>query len=237
MDSYLGLIWSQLFSSILFAFIGLLVGAGIIFLLNKRKYLERNHVLLKFLTKIYFVYFPFVFLFSFWFTGSLWTTTNLVENEITKVVVEVEHKIYPVFIKFVNEKVDEFLAKESLATNDEIVSRFIEEVLDQEASAIYKYTMSLSLKTLLEYMIGKDSEREKRIRILSEGMSRDLLKVGFDVIKEQVRLKAIQVLLLFLIPVVLGFFSAMFFPTLEIIIYNRFFLKKNNSKEDRRRGA
>lgn len=232
MDSYLELIWSQLFSSILFAFVGLLVGAGIVFLLKRRKYLERNHVLLKLLVKIYFVYFPFVFLFSFWFAGSLWTTTNLFENEITKVVTEIENKTYPVFIKFVNEEVDEFLAKESLATNDEIVSRFIAEVLDQEASAVYKYTMRLSLTTLLEYMIGKDSEREKRIRILSEGVSKDLLKVGFDVIKKEVRLKAIQILLLFLIPIVLGFLGAMFFPTVEIFIYNLFFKKRIDSNEE-----
>jgi hypothetical protein len=226
MNGYLELIWSQLFSSIYFAIIGLLVGGGLIFLLKKRKYLERQHVLLKLLTKFYSVYFPFVFLVSFWFAGSLWTTVNLFEKEVTKVIVEIEDKTYPIFIKYVNDGVDEFLAQESLPTNDEIVSNFINETLDENAAQIYKYTMRISLTTLLEYMVGKDSEREKRIRILSEGVSKDLLKVGFDFIKKEVRVKVIQILLLFLIPIVVGFLGAMFFPTVEIIIYNLFFKEK-----------
>lgn len=226
MNAYLELVWLQLFSSIWFALIGLLVGIGLVFILKKRKYLEREHSLLQLLTKFYFVYFPFVFLFAFWFFGSLWTTTKHLENEANKVIIDIEEKVYPIFINYVNEGVDQFLEQESLPTNDEIVSRFIEKTLDKDASGIYRYTMNVSLTTILEYMIGKDSEREKRIRILSEGVSKDLLKVGFDFIKEEVKRKGLQILLLLLIPVVVSFLGAMFFPSVEIIVYNLFFKRK-----------
>lgn len=226
MSSYLGLVWTELSSSIWFAFVGLLIGAGVIFLFKKRKYLERPSIFLKILTKFYFIYFPFVFFFSFWFSGSLWTTAKLFENEITEVVTEIEHKTYPVFIKFMNEKVDGFLAKELLPTNSEIVSTFIDEKLDKNSSDVYQYSMKISLTTLLEYMIGKDSEREKRIKILSGGVSTSLLKVGFDVLKEEIKRKVKEVLIVFLIPIIIGFLGAMSFPAIEIFISNRFLKRK-----------
>jgi hypothetical protein len=222
MSSYLSLVWTELSSSICFAFVGLLIGAGVIFLLKKGKYLERQSIFLKLLTKFYFVYFPFVFFFSIWFLGSLWTTAKLFENEITEVVTEIEHETYPVFIKFMNKRVDGFLAKESLPTNGEIVSIFIDEKLDENSSNIYQYTMKVSLTTLLEYMIGKDSEREKRMKILSGGVSTSLLKVGFDFLKEEIKRNVKQVLVFLLIPIIIGFLGAMSFPAIEIFISNKF---------------
>lgn len=222
MSSYLGLVWTELSSSIWFAFVGLMIGAGVIFLLKKGTYLERNSIFLKMLTKFYFVYFPFVFFFSFWFLGSLWITAKKFENEITEVVTEIEYETYPVFIKFMNERVDGFLAKELLPTNREIISVFIDEKLDENSSNIYQYLMGISLTTLLEHMIGKDSEREKRINILSGGVSTSLLKVGFDFLKEEIKRKVKQVLILFLIPIIIGFLGAISFPAIEIFISNKF---------------
>lgn len=221
MGIYLEIVWLQLFSSLWFALLGLLVGFGVIFSYKKKKHLERKNGFLKILTKFYFIYYPFVFLFTFWFAGSLWTTAKLFEKEITKAVVVLENETYPVFIAYMNKEVDTFLAQESLPTNKEIVSIFIEENLDKNSSSIYRYSMEASLTTLLEFMIGEDSEREKRINFLSEGFSTSLLEVGFDFIKEKITAQVNQILMLFLIPIIFGFLIAMFFPTVEIFVSNQ----------------
>ncbi len=222
MSDYLGLLWMGLSSSILYAFIGLLVGIAVLLLLKKRHYLERAYTFLKLLTRLYFVYIPIVFFFTFWFMGSLWTTTKLFEKEVTEVIVEIENKTFPIFTNYINESIEEFLAKESIPTNKEIVSNFLANYIDKNTSSMYQYSMQICLTTMLEYMIGKDSEREKRIRILSEGVSTSLFKVGFTYLKEEVKRRVMQLLVLLLIPIIIGFFGAMSFPTLEIFIYNKF---------------
>jgi hypothetical protein len=226
MGDYLDLLWMGLSSSILYAFIGLLVGVGVIVLLNKRHYLKREYLFLKILTKMYFVYFPIVFFLAFWFVGSLWTTMKLLEKEVTEVVLEIEEKTYPIFVKYVDESLDGFLAEESIPTNKEITSGFAAKYLDKNTSSIYQYSMGICLVTILEYMIGKDSEPEKRRQILSNGIATSILKVGFDFIKEEVKRKVLELLLILLIPIVIGFLSAMFFPSMEIIIYNKFLKPK-----------
>lgn len=222
MSDYLTLLWIGLSSSILFAFIGLFVGLGLVFLLKKRHYLERKHPFLKVVTKLYFIYFPFVFFFAFWFSGSLWTSGQLFEKEVREVIIDIEDKTYPIFIKFVNERVDAFLALQSLPTNHEIVSIFVAENVDESTSGIYQYCMKTCLTMMLEHMIGKDSEREKRREILSEGISSNLFKVGFSFLKEEVKSSIKRILMVLLIPVIIGFLGAMCFPVVEIFIFNKF---------------
>lgn len=227
MQDYLKLIWMGLSSSISFAFVGLLLGIGLVTWLYKRKLLERQVPFLKVVTKLYFLYFPIVFFFTCWFGGSLYTTANLLEKELTKVVTEIEQKTYPVFVKFVDRETATMLAGLTLPSNEEIADGFIAEYLGENPSVIYQYTMKLCLVTLLEYMIGKDREEERRLDVLSKGVSIDLFQAGFDVLKQEVKRGINQLLWFLLFPIIFGFLGAMLLPTIEIFIANKYLSNKN----------
>lgn len=214
---YTQLILSGLKSSIFYAFLGALIGLLIVILLNKLGYLKREHSFLKVITKLYYVIFPIVFFFFFWFTGSLWQTKMQVEETVDTVLEAIKMDIAPSFEAFLNQKLQEYIAVDELPPNEEIVQFFLNENTEYLGTNIFNYVLKSGLNLLLETVIGTGMDRVKAI----EGASVSILGPPFEVLKMQLHTLINRYAVPFFIPIFLLFFSAMLLPTIEICWANR----------------
>ena len=65
MNHYIDLVFLEFWTSIVYAFLGLVIGSLIVFILKKGGYLKREYLILKIITKLYFVFIPILFLVYF----------------------------------------------------------------------------------------------------------------------------------------------------------------------------
>lgn len=234
MNDYINLVFEQLSSSIGYGLLGLGIGILIIFLLKKWGYLERNYLLLKIITKFYFVLFPVGFLLYFWFVGSLWTTKSLFQEAINEVIIQVQEESYPIFAANVNDQIKNYINLDQVPSNTEIVQIYLSENSFSQESKFYQATLRYTLVKILDLTIGNDTDREKRITALSNGISASAFEYGFDYLRSQIERQIRQTFIFSLIPGTIAFISIFFFPTIEIIISNRFLkrLLENDLQEN-----
>ncbi len=231
MSVYTGLILGELWSSLAYAFLGLIIGSLIVFILYKVKYLKREYLILKIITKLYFVFLPILFLAYFWFAGSTWKTGNLIIESVNERITELQERLYKDFAVYVNEEIQRTIHLDEIPSNEVIVERFLLASSTSEEDNIYKKTLNITLKKVLDVVVGDDLGREKRIAALSDMSSKKAFEYVFDTIKPQLHRQIRQFLALFLAPLTLIFLVSLIIITIEIFVSVRYLNKIDDEVE------
>lgn len=226
MNHYIDLVFLEFWNSIIYAFLGLVIGSLIVFFLKKVGYLKREYLILKIITKLYFVFIPILFLIYFWGAGAAWKTGNIAIKSIDEVMIELQEKMYPIFADYINTEIKKTIHLDEIPSNEAIVKQFLGDNLTNEESSLYRTTLHISLKKILDITVGDDIDKEKRVAALSNISSGKALEYGFDKIKSELHKQIRQYLAIFLIPLTLIFLGSLLVIAIEILISIRYLNKK-----------
>jgi len=209
-------ILANLWGSIEYFFLGLLVGILIIFLLRKGGYLKREHDFMKVIVSLYYLYFPIVFALMFWFTGTILEVRAETHKAVDKVFLYMADHGSRELKAFFDTNVDAYLSETELPSNKQMAIDFVESEYLKNQYYIFKQTLRITIETLLDYTIGDATNPQKRIKALTDGVSVSIFQAALSPIKKSVIMDLDMIFGVFLIPIIFGFFGAMSLPSLEI---------------------
>jgi hypothetical protein len=220
MEEYISFILFGLRHAVNFAVGGLLGGILIVLALHFTGSLKREHIVLKILTKLYYLYFPLLFFFALWAAGSAYITTSTFNRLVLEVVDFVEEKMAVELAKSIDAEVENYLKLDELPSNEALVDQFLETEEDyQNENSIYRYILRNSLIKTLDYSIGKTEEdRAARRAALSAGVAQKVSDIGFSLIRKELERVYSQILGFLLLPIGAGFIIALILPFIEIIL-------------------
>lgn len=213
-ELYVDLIIQNLTTGLMAGMIGVFIAITILVVLQKKGYLEREHVLLKILTKFYYVLLPLTFFFSFLLFGSVFETRNMVVNEVGKVLTDLEAIYSERLVKDLHDNYDQYWASlDTLPSSEAIATAFLEKEQQQEAT-IY----DALLKEAIIYTLDNIEDLGKKI---SEGALLTTMKGVFGVVEQQINKKIDQIFTFLFLPSIALFFAGIALPFVEIMLYNK----------------
>ena len=143
MADYISLLLSGLSSSFSYAFLGLLIGIIVVIALKKLKLLDRGHIVLKIVVKFWYLLIPFAFFLFLWFSGSILYTKKQLTLAIDHAFEQAKEELYPQLSAFIDENIHDYIERQELPSNKEIVNYFFAKSTTQANSGIAKYSLKL----------------------------------------------------------------------------------------------
>ncbi|HAS44957.1 MAG TPA: hypothetical protein DCS93_31035 [Microscillaceae bacterium] len=210
-----------LLTTLLFFFLGLILGSLLLVWLHKKQWLKRAHPFLKIINFIYYLYIPLLFGMAL----GLFTLTSKIKAYSFEAVGislnEVKQTQLPQFEQYVGSEIEKITGNPPLS-NEQIVDSYLKQNPTKVNPSLIRYI----LIKVLDYTLEQGTTRAQKLEKIKQEGGKFLANQTFQVVKKAIELEMKKWFKLLYVVIGLGFFIGLIIPTIEIYINFRIQLKK-----------
>ena len=164
--------------SLLFFFLGLVLGVVMLVWLHKKQLLKRETPALKILNYIYYLYIPLLFGLSLLVVSLAYNIKKFTYEMVEVALQEAKKETLPDFERYVGQEIENITGKPPLS-NEEIVDAY----LQRNAARANNSATRLILKKALDYSLGKGKERDKKLTKIKKTGGKFLANQVYSVVE------------------------------------------------------
>ena len=219
-------IWSGIFGSLGYGFLGYLVAIILLIILNIRGLLKREKIISKILVVTYWIFIPIVFAFGFTLICALNYAKNSTIKTADATITQFEKNTVPAFREFLLEKTERLSTETIIPSNEELVNQYIED--DSTSSNfdwIKKNTLIWFLDLVEEEAIdrislqtGFENEELNQFRLYNHDSINNLFHQSFYRLKTAEHSWVNTLFKPYYMLITIYWIGSMLFPIIEILL-------------------
>lgn len=219
-------IWSGIFGSLGYGFLGYVIAIFLLIILNVRGLLKRKKIISKIIIVTYWIFIPVIFAFGFTFISALNYAKESSIKTADATLIQFKKNTVPAFREFLSEKTEHLSTETIIPSNEDLVNQYID---NDSTSSNYDWVKKNALVWFLDFVeeeaidhissqTGFKNEDINKFRLYNHDSINSLFHKSFDKLKNAEHRWVNALFKPYYILVAIYWTALMLFPIIEIIL-------------------